>query len=254
MSNIPEIFSAFQGYLDNEHSVREVIRTHTREIEATAREILITLQCIHQANGAKEIPAACERSRKKLEDVRQQYEQLKGAVPEDQYYRFHDHWRFVTQRLSFLVALIQYLDTGEFISHAEVAAELGLACRRTDGFHLDLEDYLIGQLDLASELARFCVNAVTFGDYARPLHISKFLGELSAGFRMLNFKNDSLRKRFDGLKYNIKKVEEVVYDLSIRGLKPSGEPSSGDPSELEPKVSPSEGVGEGGGGPTNSAD
>lgn len=36
--------------------------------------------------------------------------------------------------------------------------------------------------------------------------------------RQLNLKNDNLRKKFDGIKYDLKKVEEVVYDLSIRGL------------------------------------
>lgn len=41
----------------------------------------------------------------------------------------------------------------------------------------------------------------------------------TGGFRLLNLKNDSLRKRFDALKYDVKKIEEVVYDLSIRGLR-----------------------------------
>lgn len=36
--------------------------------------------------------------------------------------------------------------------------------------------------------------------------------------RLLNLKNDALRKRFDGLKYDVKRCEEVVYDLTIRGL------------------------------------
>ena len=40
---------------------------------------------------------------------------------------------------------------------------------------------------------------------------------------MLNLKNDGLRKRFDGIKYDLKKVEEVVYDLSIRGLDKANE-------------------------------
>lgn len=66
------------------------------------------------------------------------------------------------------------------------------------------------------------VNSVTYGDYSRPLQISKFVAELNAGFRLLNLKNDSLRKRFDALKYDVKKIEEVVYDLSIRGLRPEG--------------------------------
>lgn len=52
------------------------------------------------------------------------------------------------------------------------------------------------------------------------MKIAKFVAELDTGFRLLNLKNDALRKRFDGLKYDLKKVEEVVYDLSIRGLKP----------------------------------
>lgn len=45
------------------------------------------------------------------------------------------------------------------------------------------------------------------------------MAEINAGFRVLNLKNDSLRKRFDVLKYDVKKIEEVVYDLTIRGLK-----------------------------------
>lgn len=64
------------------------------------------------------------------------------------------------------------------------------------------------------------MNSVTCGDYSRPLEISRFVAELNAGFRLLNLKNDSLRKRFDALKYDVKKIEEVVYDLTIRGLKP----------------------------------
>ncbi len=50
------------------------------------------------------------------------------------------------------------------------------------------------------------------------LRIGEFLNSLNVGFRMLNLKNDTLRKKFDSIKYDLKKVEEVVYDLSIRGL------------------------------------
>jgi hypothetical protein len=41
-----------------------------------------------------------------------------------------------------------------------------------------------------------------------------------AGFQILNLKNDTLRKRSDGIKYRVKDVEDVVYDLSLRGLLP----------------------------------
>ena len=71
--------------------------------------------------------------------------------------------------------------------------------------------------------SRFAVNSVTSADYGRPYKIAAFVAELDAGFRLLNLKNDSLRKKFDGLKYDLKKIEEVVYDLTIRGLKPAME-------------------------------
>jgi len=44
------------------------------------------------------------------------------------------------------------------------------------------------------------VNAVTSGDFSRPVRIGKFLKELYSGFQLLNLKNDTLRKRFDGIK------------------------------------------------------
>lgn len=97
---------------------------------------------------------------------------------------------------------------------------------QSEGFHLDIEDYLMGVLQLASELSRYATNAVTLGDYDRPMQISRFVADLSAGFRLLNLKNDGLRKRFDGLKYDVKKIEEIVYDISIRRLRPTADPDS----------------------------
>jgi hypothetical protein len=63
-----------------------------------------------------------------------------------------------------------------------------------------------------------CPNSIVNSDFELPLRISKFCKEVHAGFGLLNLKNDSLRKRFDGMKYDIKKMEEVVYDISLRGL------------------------------------
>ena len=59
------------------------------------------------------------------------------------------------------------------------------------------------------------------GDSVNILH-SDF--KFSTFVRLLNLKNDTLRKKFDGIKYDLKKVEEVVYDLSIRGLNKTKEP------------------------------
>jgi predicted translin family RNA/ssDNA-binding protein len=81
-----------------------------------------------------------------------------------------------------------------------------------------VDDFLIGVCNLFPELARLATNSVTMGDFDRPLKIAAFLGDVYNGFRLLNLKNDALRKRFDGIKYDVKRAEGVVYDISIRGL------------------------------------
>lgn len=87
--------------------------------------------------------------------------------------------------------------------------------------------------------ARLARNSVTLGEYRRPLLISQFTKDVFAGFQIvsfpltyggvrricsdntqLNLKNDSIRRRSDGIKYQVKQVEDVVYDLSLRGLLP----------------------------------
>lgn len=43
------------------------------------------------------------------------------------------------------------------------------------------------------------VNRVTYGDYDSPKKVLNFLTDLHAAFRMLNLRNDFLRKKFDGV-------------------------------------------------------
>lgn len=87
-----------------------------------------------------------------------------------------------------------------------------------DAFHLTIEEYLLSLTDLTQDLARLAPNAVTLGDMALPLTISAFVRDIFAGFQLLNLKNDVVRRRADAVKYDVKRVEDVVYDLSLRGL------------------------------------
>ncbi|XP_005183753.1 translin [Musca domestica] len=219
MSNFVNLslFENYQKYIDNEQEMREKIRVIVREIEQLAKEATIQLQVIHY--DLEKIGYACAGARKQISACAESYKKLAELIPVGQYYRYSDHWTFITQRLVFLIAMVVYLEAGFLVTRETVAELLELKTNQAEGFHLDIEDYLMGILQMASELSRFATNSVTMGDYDRPLNISRFMADLNAGFRLLNLKNDGLRKRFDALKYDVKKIEEVVYDISIRGLR-----------------------------------
>lgn len=130
--------------------------------------------------------------------------------------RYSNLWGHTVSWLSFLGSLLLYLETEQLASLEEVSSLLGL--NTTTTIRLDIEEYLAGLCHLSNELARLSVNCVTAEDYSRPVRIAEFINSLNTGFRQLNLKNDHLRKKFDSIKYDLKKVEEVVYDLSIRSL------------------------------------
>lgn len=75
-------------------------------------------------------------------------------------------------------------------------------------------------MSLVEDLTRLSRLSVTQHDYRTPLQVAQFVKDIHAGFQVLNLKNDSLRRRSDGIKYRLRETEDVVYDLSLRGLLP----------------------------------
>jgi predicted translin family RNA/ssDNA-binding protein len=73
-----------------------------------------------------------------------------------------------------------------------------------------------------SELSRLAVNAVTHGDFELPVRIGAFVSALYSAFRLINFKNDFLRRKYDSIKYDNSRIEGVLYDLRIRNLVQQG--------------------------------
>ena len=67
----------------------------------------------------------CATSRELFIDVRKNYAKLAEVVPQNQYYRFHEQWRFVTQKLCFLASLIIYLEIKVLVTKETVAEILG---------------------------------------------------------------------------------------------------------------------------------
>ncbi|ESN93035.1 hypothetical protein HELRODRAFT_108236 [Helobdella robusta] len=218
--NITKAFLEFQDGFNYESEIKESIKLVVRELEEQARNILNTVQAIHHKDGFNNVRQICENCSSKLREVQTTLKALESKFSLICYYKYNDLWRMTMQKLCFLACYIAFLTDQSFLPHHKCAEIFAISTSSESGFHLELEDYLIGQLMLASELSRLSTNAVTAGMYDLPIRIARFMAELDSGFRLLNLKNDWLRKRYDGLKYDLKKVEEIVYDLSIRGLRP----------------------------------
>ncbi|EGC49978.1 translin [Histoplasma capsulatum var. duboisii H88] len=221
----PSIFQSLQAKIDEESHIRDELQDIVQTLSKRVTPVL--------DEAATEIRA-------QKEDVAR----LVSVAAQHPFYKYNHIWSRELQNLVFTIQFCAWLGglrdaraekANGFMTIEEVGEFLGVPVnlKDQDSFHLSIEEYLQALISLVEELSRLAVNSVTLGDYARPLQISKFVSDLQAGFQLLNLKNDSLRKRSDGIKYSVKKVEDVVYDLSLRNLISRNPPAGGGGGDME---------------------
>ncbi|KAI8473280.1 MAG: Translin [Monoraphidium minutum] len=80
---------------------------------------------------------------------------------------------------------------------------------------VELEEYLGGVLDMTGELNRYAVAQATKRNVAEVAACRDLVDGLMGQFLQLDFKNGGLRKKFDALKYTLRKLENTMYELSL---------------------------------------
>ncbi|KAI8053372.1 Translin [Syncephalis plumigaleata] len=210
-----DFFDSIQVQLDADSDTRDKIRQEVRELDRACRNANAVLNRVH-TSPARLANEVADEVEKELTGIREHLQRLSSLLPEHKYHKYADMWNRSVQQACFLTTAIVYLREERLISADDMASMLEVRCKTETSqqtnsidmsysmtvFHITIDDYLHSLCTLISEL---------------------FVKELHSGFQLLNLKNDMLRKRFDGIKYEVKRIEEVVYDLTLRGLKPDNE-------------------------------
>lgn len=86
-----------------------------------------------------------------------------------------------------------------------------------DALKVSSEEYLLGICDLSGELVRRGINKIFEGNYKELMNIKRILSEIYSELLKFEFGNSELRKKFDKVKYDLIKIEEICLDLKLRG-------------------------------------
>ena len=110
------------------------------------------------------------------------------------------------------VALQEYVEAACFLEFCRKhsipsQAQLGVSA----------EHYLLGVCDLVGELNRKAVNAAIRGNFGEAHVIKDFVSDLYSKLLQFDFRNSELRRKFDGIKYELKKIEDLVLELKLKG-------------------------------------
>ncbi|KAK0247905.1 Translin-1 [Friedmanniomyces endolithicus] len=224
------IFESLQRKIDDDSAVKDALRDIVQELEKQGKEDALFFVCSterHRSdNAVHTLKSPLHRIRRpsaqaNIDKEVQTIHKLSETASKEPYYKFNYAWTRQIQDACSSILLCGWLggfsksEAGQLLTIEDVGQVMGVPgnLKDRDAFHLTIEEYLQDLISLLDELARLARNSVTLGDYRRPQLIAQFIKEVHAGFQILNLKNDTLRKRSDGIKYRVKEVEDVVYDL-----------------------------------------
>ncbi|KAI6891232.1 Translin, partial [Hortaea werneckii] len=218
------IFEDLQRKIDEDTAVKDALRDIVQALEKQDRTTQSILSRAH-STPTSDLPSLVTAAETNIDHEIKTIQQLSEVASQHPYYKFNYAWTRQMQDVCYSILLCGWLggfgkgETGQLMKIEDVGAlmKIPVNLKDRDSFHLTIEEYLLALISVIDELARLARNSVTLGDYRRPLQIAQFIKDVHAGFQILNLKNDTLRKRSDGIKYRVKEVEDVVYDLSLRG-------------------------------------
>ncbi|KEY72086.1 hypothetical protein S7711_00102 [Stachybotrys chartarum IBT 7711] len=233
----PSIFAFLQDKLNEETEIRDTLTQIIQRLERAVSSAQALLSRVHSTPRAR-YPALVAQVEDAVKEQVAIVAELNKVASQHPYYKYNQKWQRTMQNAigtaiycgwlggfgtdsqpAELGRLLTLQDVGEiFKGIATPIVALPTNLKDRDAFHITIEEYLLSLTDLTPELSRLATNAVTLGDFELPMTISAFVKDLFGGFQLLNLKNDILRKRADAVKYDVKRVEDVVYDLSLRGL------------------------------------
>lgn len=79
------------------------------------------------------------------------------------------------------------------------------------------EHYLLGLCDLTGELVRKAVFLAGKGKIEEVIKIKDLVDSLYGELLKFDFRENEIRRKFDSLKYDLRKLEDLVLDLKLKG-------------------------------------
>ncbi len=139
---------------------------------------------------------------KSIATMKADLDTLKEKVKKAPRLQYEGTFKVAIQEYVEAVSLLEFIKNGKIIEYSEE--------------FLDHENYLMGLCDLGGELVRKAINASINEHYTLVTKIRKAIEELYIEMSKFELRNGELRRKYDGIKYDLKKLDDVVFQLKMK--------------------------------------
>lgn len=187
-SKIDSHFSELESYFTQTDSKREALIQISREIIKLSKLIIYSIQ-------SKENDKAI----KLIDDILNKHKDMKALVKGSNYIN-DGNFNIAEQEL------------GEALLFKSLVLDQELLT--ADKLKIKPENYVLALSDVTGELLRFAVVETTNKNYDFVFDVRNLINEIYYLMLKLNLRNAEFRRKFDAVKYVIKKLDEICYDIS----------------------------------------
>ncbi|MFC1691115.1 hypothetical protein ACFL0W_02935 [Nanoarchaeota archaeon] len=186
-----EDFDRIRTEIDKREKKREQVIIESRPIIKLSKRIISAL---HRQNQNE----AVER----VNEIKEKFTKLKSQINKNPELHFIGSFKVACQEYVEALCLFEIITNNKLPNNKDL--------------EVDEEHYLLGLTDLGGELVRLGVNSAIREEYDIFIKIKDFMQDLYEEFLKMDLRNGELRKKFDGMKYDLKKLEELALELKLK--------------------------------------
>ncbi|RME77361.1 hypothetical protein D6774_04765 [Candidatus Woesearchaeota archaeon] len=183
--------SMLREQLDRADEAREQVIKQSREVVRKSKEVIYAL---HRDDAT---------TSKKVQELEELFKKLYEFVKDKPRLLFSGSFKVAAQEYAEARILHDLLTKKRIPTSKEL--------------QLEPEHYLLGLIDVTGELVRRAINQSIKGNTKDALMLKDAVSEIYDELMLFEFSNGELRKKFDSIKYDLQKLENLILDLHLTG-------------------------------------
>lgn len=170
---------------------RELLIKKSRDVLKLSKQVIYS---VHRDNldEAKKLVTRIESEKKKLFEISKKDQKLNSVG-------------------AYRVALGEY---AEALLYYNFVRDKKIIKRKNLG--ISAEHYLLGIIDLTGELGRKAVQYAGNGNFKEVIVIKEAVSSIFKELLKFDFRDSDMRRKFDSVKYDLKKLEDLVLELKLK--------------------------------------
>jgi translin len=172
-------------------SQRELLIKKTRDVLKFSKQLIYSLHR-EDLSAAKSL----------VSEIKTSFEELKKIAEKSPELRYSGSYKISAQEYVEAMCYYGFVTENRIPTHKELKIEPSF--------------YLLGLCDLTGELVRKAINDAIKGRWDSSLKIKEVVEELYGELLKFDFRESEIRKKFDSIKYDLKKLEDVVLSIKLK--------------------------------------